>query len=96
MIGKTYRPSAVEGRIYAQWEEAGAFRCGRPERRSARPYCIVIPPPNVTGLDFSQVNFIDTSASDELLSLIKELTNRGLTLAFARVRDAVRDDMRHG
>ncbi|HET7019777.1 MAG TPA: valine--tRNA ligase [Xanthobacteraceae bacterium] len=49
MIGKTYQPSAVEGRIYAAWEEAGAFRCGRPERKSARPYCIVIPPPNVTG-----------------------------------------------
>jgi valyl-tRNA synthetase len=49
MIGKTYQPSAVEGRIYAQWEKAGAFRAGRPERRSARPYCIVIPPPNVTG-----------------------------------------------
>jgi valyl-tRNA synthetase len=49
MIGKTYQPSAVEGRIYAAWEEAGAFRCGRPERRGARPYCIVIPPPNVTG-----------------------------------------------
>ena len=50
MIGKTYQPSAVEGRIYAQWEETGAFRCGRPERRGARPYCIVVPPPNVTGL----------------------------------------------
>ena len=50
MIGKTYQPSAVEGRIYAKWEEAGAFRAGRPERRDARPYCIVIPPPNVTGL----------------------------------------------
>jgi valyl-tRNA synthetase len=49
MIGKTYQPSAVEGRIYAKWEEAGAFRCGRPERRDARPYSIVIPPPNVTG-----------------------------------------------
>jgi valyl-tRNA synthetase len=49
MIDKTYQPSAVEGRIYAKWEEAGAFRCGRPERRDARPYCIVIPPPNVTG-----------------------------------------------
>jgi sulfate permease, SulP family len=45
-------------------------------------------------LDFSQVNFIDVSASDELLSLIKELKNRGIALAFARVRDAVRDDMR--
>src|SRR5213083_1570247 len=49
MIDNRYQPSEVEGRIYAAWEEAGAFRCGRPERRDARPYCIVIPPPNVTG-----------------------------------------------
>jgi valyl-tRNA synthetase len=49
MMDKTYQPSAVEGRVYAGWEEAGAFRAGRPERRAARPYCIVIPPPNVTG-----------------------------------------------
>jgi valyl-tRNA synthetase len=49
MIDKTYQPSEVEARIYATWEEAGAFRCGRPERRDAKPYCIVIPPPNVTG-----------------------------------------------
>ena len=49
MIDKTYQPSEVEGRIYAKWEEAGAFRAGRPERASAPPYCIVIPPPNVTG-----------------------------------------------
>src|SRR5438477_5545527 len=49
MIEKTYLPAEVEGRIYAQWEAAGAFRAGRPERRDARPYCIVIPPPNVTG-----------------------------------------------
>jgi len=45
-------------------------------------------------LDFSQVNFIDVSASDELLRRIKELQSRGITLAFARVRDPVRDDMR--
>lgn len=49
MMDKTYQPSAVEGRVYASWEEAGAFDAGRPERRAARPYCIVIPPPNVTG-----------------------------------------------
>jgi valyl-tRNA synthetase len=49
MIDKTYQPSAVEGRIYATWERAGAFRAGQPERRNAEPYCIVIPPPNVTG-----------------------------------------------
>jgi valyl-tRNA synthetase len=48
-IDKTYQPAAVEGRIYAAWEDAGAFRAGRPERAKAAPYCIVIPPPNVTG-----------------------------------------------
>ena len=49
MMDKTYNPAEVESRIYAAWEQAGAFRCGRSERRDAEPYCIVIPPPNVTG-----------------------------------------------
>jgi valyl-tRNA synthetase len=49
MIDKTYQPSAVEGRIYRTWEQAGAFRAGRPERAKAQAYSIVIPPPNVTG-----------------------------------------------
>jgi MFS superfamily sulfate permease-like transporter len=45
-------------------------------------------------LDFGPVNFIDVSASDELLNLVKDLQSRGITVAFARVRDVVRDDMR--
>jgi valyl-tRNA synthetase len=49
MIDKTYQPAEVEGRIYRTWEQAGAFRAGRPERAGAQPYSIVIPPPNVTG-----------------------------------------------
>ncbi len=49
MIENRYQPAAVESRIYAAWEAAGAFRAGRPERTAAQPYCIVIPPPNVTG-----------------------------------------------
>ena len=49
MIDKTYQPSEVEGRIYRTWEQAGAFRAGQPERAGAKPYSIVIPPPNVTG-----------------------------------------------
>jgi valyl-tRNA synthetase len=48
-IDKTYQPAEVEGRIYQLWEAAQAFRSGRPERREAEPYTIVIPPPNVTG-----------------------------------------------
>ena len=48
-IDKTYQPSEVEGRVYKTWEQAGAFRAGRPERVTAEAYSIVIPPPNVTG-----------------------------------------------
>jgi valyl-tRNA synthetase len=49
MIENRYQPGAVEARIYKEWEDTGAFRAGRPERATAEPYCIVIPPPNVTG-----------------------------------------------
>ena len=45
-------------------------------------------------LDFSQVNFVDVTAADVLLSLIKELKSRDIAVAFVRVRDEVRDDMR--
>ncbi|HEY8063787.1 MAG TPA: valine--tRNA ligase [Methylosinus sp.] len=46
---KTFDPSTIEARMRELWEEAGAFRAGRPERADAKPFSIVIPPPNVTG-----------------------------------------------
>jgi valyl-tRNA synthetase len=46
---KTFAPASIESRIRDAWEEAQAFRAGRPERAQAAPYSIVIPPPNVTG-----------------------------------------------
>ncbi|GJD77646.1 valine--tRNA ligase [Methylobacterium gregans] len=49
MMDKTFDPAAVEARVSGAWEAEGAFRAGRPERAGAEPYCIVIPPPNVTG-----------------------------------------------
>jgi valyl-tRNA synthetase len=49
MLEKTYQPAEIEARIHARWMEAEAFKAGRPERAKAAPYCIVIPPPNVTG-----------------------------------------------
>ncbi|MGV7029875.1 valine--tRNA ligase [Methylobacterium symbioticum] len=49
MMDKTFDPAAVEARVAAAWEDAQAFRAGRPERAGAEPFCIVIPPPNVTG-----------------------------------------------
>src|SRR5580698_9570981 len=47
MLDKTFTPKDVEGRIYAAWDASGAFRANR--RPDAEPFCIVIPPPNVTG-----------------------------------------------
>jgi valyl-tRNA synthetase len=49
MMEKTYQPADIENRVSAAWEAAQAFRAGRPDRRAATPYCMVIPPPNVTG-----------------------------------------------
>jgi len=42
---KTYNPQAIEQRWYETWEHEGRFApSGKGE-----PYCIMIPPPNVTG-----------------------------------------------
>src|ERR1700693_4090440 len=49
MLEKTYQPADIEARIHGEWMKAEAFKAGRPERTKAEPYCIVIPPPNVTG-----------------------------------------------
>ncbi len=49
MIDKKYEPKEVEQRIYQQWEKAGAFKAGAGAKKGAKPYSIVIPPPNVTG-----------------------------------------------
>jgi valyl-tRNA synthetase len=47
MLEKTFDPAEIEPRLYRQWEELGAFKCGL--RPNAQPFSIVIPPPNVTG-----------------------------------------------
>ena len=47
MLDKTYDPKEIEARLYPEWEQSGAFRA-HPESTKP-PYCIVIPPPNVTG-----------------------------------------------
>ena len=49
MLEKTYEPSAVEGRIYADWLKANAFAAGAGAPEGAETFTIVIPPPNVTG-----------------------------------------------
>ena len=43
---KTYSPGEIEPRVYEHWEAAGYFA---PTGSAEAHYCIVIPPPNVTG-----------------------------------------------
>jgi valyl-tRNA synthetase len=44
-LDKAYDPSTVESRLYDEWERAGAFS----PSGDGEPFCIVLPPPNVTG-----------------------------------------------
>jgi valyl-tRNA synthetase len=46
-LAKNYDPKAFEERIYAAWENSGAFHAEID--RAKKPFAIVIPPPNITG-----------------------------------------------
>ncbi|HQT33108.1 MAG TPA: valine--tRNA ligase [Thiobacillus sp.] len=46
-LAKSFEPADIEKRWYAQWESAGYFKAG--EAPDADAYCIMLPPPNVTG-----------------------------------------------
>ncbi|MCF6232550.1 MAG: valine--tRNA ligase [Rhodobacteraceae bacterium] len=47
---KTFQADAAEDRLYKAWEEAGCFTAGKHVQNSeTASYCIMIPPPNVTG-----------------------------------------------
>ena len=48
MLDKNYNPKDFEEKIYQKWENDGDFK---PDMRSGKDaFCIVIPPPNVTGI----------------------------------------------
>ncbi len=44
-MDKSYQPENIEQRIYERWEQQGYFA----PQGAGEPYCIMIPPPNVTG-----------------------------------------------
>ena len=46
-LPKLYDPSSVEDRIYKYWLDGGFFHAEPDPKKE--PYCIVIPPPNITG-----------------------------------------------
>ena len=47
MLDKSFDPAAIEQRLYEGWENSGAFSAN--PASPARPFTIMIPPPNVTG-----------------------------------------------
>ncbi len=47
MLDKVFNPQEIEEKHYKDWEEANVFACN-PES-DAKPYTIMMPPPNVTG-----------------------------------------------
>ncbi len=46
-LAKNYEPAAVEEKWYKVWKESGVFHA-EPDP-AKKPYCITIPPPNITG-----------------------------------------------
>jgi valyl-tRNA synthetase len=44
-LDNSFDPHAIEGPLYEEWERAGYFE----PAGNGKPYCIMIPPPNVTG-----------------------------------------------
>jgi len=49
IFSKTYDPKKVEDKIYTLWQKSGFFNPDKLPRRHKKPYCVIIPPPNVTG-----------------------------------------------
>ena len=47
-MDKTFDAATREGEIYAKWEASGAFKAGANASRD-ETFCIMLPPPNVTG-----------------------------------------------
>ncbi len=47
-LPSAYAPAEVEGPRYQRWEKAGYFAADA--HSAAPPFCVVIPPPNVTGV----------------------------------------------
>jgi len=48
-LNKNYDPARIESRWYRFWEERGYFAPADFAGDTGAPYCIMIPPPNVTG-----------------------------------------------
>ena len=63
-LPKIYEPQQVEGKIYKMWEDSGYFRPA--DNKDAKPFTIVMPPPNVTG-QLHMGHAMDATLQDTLI-----------------------------
>ena len=63
-LPKVYEPQQVENRIYNMWESNGYFR--PTDKEDAKPFTIVMPPPNVTG-QLHMGHAMDATLQDTLI-----------------------------
>ena len=60
----TYNPKEFEDELYKEWEEKGYFKPSMDKTRE--PYCIMMPPPNVTG-KLHMGHALDAAIQDTLI-----------------------------
>ena len=63
-LPKVYEPQQVEQEIYKMWEDGGYFRPNK--GKDAKPFTIVMPPPNVTG-QLHMGHAMDATLQDTLI-----------------------------
>ena len=63
-LPKVYEPQQVEQEIYEMWEKGGHFKPNR--SKDAKPFTIVMPPPNVTG-QLHMGHAMDATLQDTLI-----------------------------
>ena len=63
-LAKTYDPKEIEDRLYEKWMEKGYFHAEpNPDKK---PFCIVMPPPNITG-QLHMGHALDNTLQDTLI-----------------------------
>ena len=60
----TYNPKEFEQQLYQEWEEKGYFKPSMDKTK--KPYCIMMPPPNVTG-KLHMGHALDATIQDTLI-----------------------------
>lgn len=76
-LSKSYSPETVETKWYKTWLDNGCFKANPASAKD--PYCIVIPPPNVTGV-LTMGHVLNNTIQDILIRRARQLGKEALWL----------------